>query len=132
MKKGHNATSIAVRIVSLALIAGCPSAWSASSALSAYVDRARGSVQRCNAAALQSASAARECATDAQRQIEPLYDAAAASVRLQRGTAMYLAMHHTKWTQVMQRLSDADSPLTSQALAQDIEQLRPLEERLRQ
>ena len=122
--------SIALAIVFLALLAGSPSAWSASSALSAYVDRVRGSVEQCSAVALERATAARQCANDAQRQIEPLYDAAAFSVRMQRGTSMYLTMHHTKWMQMMQRLSGGESMAADQALVQDIEQLRTLEEKL--
>lgn len=121
---------VAVPIMLAALFAGCSSAWGASSALSTYVDRAHDSVERCKAAALERASAASQCANDAQRQIEPFYDAAAISVRWQRGTSMYLSMHHTKWTQVMQRLSDADSALTGETLTQEIELLRMLEQKL--
>jgi len=67
------------------------------------------------------------------RQIEPFYDAAAAAVRLQRGTSMYLTMYHTQWTQHMQRLSDTESVLTDsmrQTLERDNEQLRMLEKEL--
>jgi len=125
-----NGTPSGGAVVLLALLAVCQPAWSASSPLSVYVDRARGSVEQCGAVALKHATAARQCANDAQRQIEPLYDAAAVSVRMQRGTSMYLTMHHTKWMQVMQRISDAESATTDQTLVQDIEQLRMLEEQL--
>ena len=113
---------------------------SANPALIAFLDRANVSLERCDAAVLERtqtverrSDVARRCADDARRQMEPFYDAAAAAVRMQRGTSMYLTMYHTQWTQHMQRLSDtepAPTDSTRQMVAHDIEQLRMLEKKL--
>jgi hypothetical protein len=92
--------TVIAAVIATAALSACSEA-PTRNALRAYVASADRWIGRCAKLrrAPDEASNQRQaaCARDAHESVEPLYLAASASVRGQRGTTMYLERYHAEW-----------------------------------